>query len=362
MARDENDYELASELCEHAIRYASELETPPIPDCYELLYHHAAGYDPALSEAITNTVRKYGRLPSDHAGHLYETFLSSKRHVAPLRQGLSECAAGLRNAIDKAERGTSEFCLSLQDANIDRALEEGPEAAAAIIRDLLRANNAISRQARELQQNLAASMQEVNHLAKQIATVRQNAECDPLTRLPTRRRFHEAMGRALSHAHAQSDPLSLLLIDLDDFRTFNKVHGRNIGDKVLRFAADRIRSRAQDRYIVARYAGDQFAVLLPNTRLEIAVKFAEHLRTDILGMKFIRKTTGRRVERVTASVGAVLCGHDDVQDTLIERAQQCLSAAKRLGRNRVRSAANTKGFLAAGQISSTRAETERRSR
>lgn len=345
VARDENDYELAGELGAHAMRYARELQTPPLPESYELLYHHAAGYDQALSNAIADTVHQHGGLPHHHADRLYEAHLSPNRHVAPLRHALSQCASELGDVLAKAQHGTSEFQISVQDADIDRAFEQGPEATAAVIRDLLRASNAVTRQTRELEKDLAASIEEVNHLARQITTVKSNAERDPLTRLPTRRALHIALAKALPKAHEQDQPLCLLLVDLDGFRAYNRAHGRSIGDKILRIVAERISSRIADGHMVARYAGDQFAVLLTDTSLESAVRLAELMRADMLGLKFVRKASGRSAGCVTISIGVALSGYDDTQEALIDRADDALSAAKRLGRNRVRSAANAKTHL-----------------
>ncbi len=340
MMQDEHDYDLSRDLGTRALGYLKELQAAPDPLGYALLYHHAAGYDQALSATLAELIRDRHSLPPHDVHRLHEAFVSSSRQIDPLRQSLSESAAHTADALTAMEEATAGLSASLQEVDLDHAASQGPEEAAAAIRSLMLASTVIARRHRQLEEELAQSARQVDDLKQCIATVRGEGQSDPLTRLPARRHFRQAVAAALEGARQDDEPLCLLMVDIDKFRSYNEVHGRIIGDKVLRLMADVIRAKLGGRHMVARYAGDQFAILLSNTRLETAVRLAEELRASVLGMKFVRKGSGRSVGRITVSAGVALFAYGDTSDSLIARALHALATAKHLGRNRVRSVAN----------------------
>lgn len=340
MMQEEHDYDLSRDLGARALGYLKELKAAPDPRGYALLYHHAAGYDPALSTTLADLIRDRQSLPPHDVHRLHEGFLSPSRRIDPLRQSLSESAARAADTLTGVEEAAEGLSASLQEVDLDHAASQGAEEAAAAVRSLMLASTVIARRNRQLEEELAQSARQVDDLKRRIATARGDGQSDPLTRLPARSYFRQAAAVALEHARQDAEPLCLLVVDIDRFRSYNEVHGRIIGDKVLRLVADLIRAKLGGKHGVARYAGDQFAILLSNTRLETAVRLAEELRTSVLGMKFVRKGSGRSVGRITVSAGVALFAYGDTGDSLIARALEALATAKRLGRNRVRAVAN----------------------
>ena len=140
---------------------------------------------------------------------------------------------------------------------------------------------------------------------------------------------------AVQSALASGEPLSLLMFDIDHFKSFNDSYGHLTGDQVLRLVGMSLKQTIKGQDITARYGGEEFAVVLPNTALRQALTVADHIRRAVMAKELKKKSTGEILGRVTISVGVSMLKPGDDTDSLIERADACLYAAKRNGRNRV---------------------------
>jgi diguanylate cyclase len=140
---------------------------------------------------------------------------------------------------------------------------------------------------------------------------------------------------AVQNALASGEPLSLVMFDIDHFKYFNDTYGHLTGDQVLRLVATSLKQTIKGQDITARYGGDEFAVLLPDTALRQALTVADHIRRAVMSKELKKKSTGEMLGRVTVSIGVSMLEPGDNTDSLIERADVCLYAAKRAGRNRV---------------------------
>ncbi|MEI6449450.1 MAG: diguanylate cyclase [Actinomycetes bacterium] len=199
--------------------------------------------------------------------------------------------------------------------------------------------------------------------ARLYATVEVQAATDGLTGLANRRTFHERLDRELARARRYETPLSLLVLDIDDFKSINDTHGHQVGDEVLRRLARMItREVRRDIDLPARYGGEEFVVILPGTDVEgsrspepsgdggaqpanedgrptgegDAETVAERIRACIAATSFPSGAEGEAL-RVTASIGVAAYPRmaDDARG-LIGRADEALYAAKGDGKNAVR--------------------------
>ncbi|MFP5239016.1 MAG: GGDEF domain-containing protein, partial [Acidobacteriota bacterium] len=162
--------------------------------------------------------------------------------------------------------------------------------------------------------------------------LRLQAQHDGLTGLLNRRHFSELATLAARQAKRYGQPLSVILFDMDGFKGINDTFGHAVGDEVLRGAADACRAVLRQADVAARWGGEEFAVLLPQTGLAGAMETAERLRECLEGLR--AGQTGELM--ATASFGvASLTGDEDVEGLLL-RADAYLYEAKRDGRNRVK--------------------------
>ena len=153
---------------------------------------------------------------------------------------------------------------------------------------------------------------------------------DSLTRIGNRRAFDERLEDAFEHARRYERPLSLVLLDIDHFKSINDTHGHDAGDRVLRIVADVLANSSRHSDFVARIGGEEFAVLLPETALFEAMQFGEKLRCNIA---IAPTATGA----ITVSIGIANMPHSRITSRadLFRAADQALYRAKANGRNRV---------------------------
>jgi diguanylate cyclase (GGDEF)-like protein len=176
-----------------------------------------------------------------------------------------------------------------------------------------------------------------NHATMSLANARfheelkQVAVTDGLTGLYNHRHFQEKLGQEFSRLERFSDPLSLMLVDIDYFKKINDAYGHPAGDVVLKRVGEIIRKTIRNIDIAARYGGEEFAVILPGTDSRGALKMAERLRHAVGGEKF---SGGNDRFRVTISIGISSYSKDvRRKEEMVERADKALYSAKRSGRN-----------------------------
>ena len=150
----------------------------------------------------------------------------------------------------------------------------------------------------------------------------------PLHGDPSRRRWS-------SRPSSRGKPLTVLVLDIDYFKSINDTYGHDAGDDVLREFAVRIRKSIRGIDLACRYGGEEFVVVMPETDMAVATMVAERLRRRIAGEPFPIQQGARTIE-VTISIGiAALGSADDNAASVLKRADQALYRAKRDGRNRV---------------------------
>jgi diguanylate cyclase (GGDEF)-like protein/PAS domain S-box-containing protein len=162
----------------------------------------------------------------------------------------------------------------------------------------------------------------------------QLARTDALTGLSNRRDFYDQASRELQRCERTHKTMALLILDIDHFKQVNDTHGHQGGDRVLQAIANTCKAILRKIDIVARIGGEEFAAMLPETTLELALEIADRMRLAIAGL-VTELAPGEKV-RVTASIGVARYEPTDVDlDRLMARADAALYASKHAGRDRV---------------------------
>ncbi len=168
-------------------------------------------------------------------------------------------------------------------------------------------------------------------LSEELDRVRLLSLTDELTRLPNRRAFMRRLEDEVSRVQRHGFPLSLVLIDLDNFRHINDLSGHAVGDEVLRCYSEDVLSIFRHHDLVARYGGEEFAVLLPNTTQEGVVRALQKVRRR-LGEVIQARGIGA-MELPTFSAGVAQFQAGETMNRLVERAESALYVAKHKGRD-----------------------------
>lgn len=220
-----------------------------------------------------------------------------------------------------------------RDAGETRDLFELPDWGGPNPDELLqRAHAALSELSLHAVEEQVRWRKEAETLADEVAT-------DPLTGIANRRALSGRLMRELEIARSVGSPLSVLMIDLDRFKTINDTQGHGRGDELLRLLAGVLRRGVRPRDVVARYGGDEFSVILPGSAMRAAMFVGERLRQGVEKLD-LRDEKGKRLP-VTASFG--VAEYDplkhDGPEALLKTADEALYEAKRNGRNQVSQAA-----------------------
>ncbi|MBU6270567.1 MAG: diguanylate cyclase [Betaproteobacteria bacterium] len=260
------------------------------------------------------------------------------RTLAQLKQSLSEMAGVI------AELSASTDTFANRMADHATSIEEAPslEALGDMVRGLLEDTRTMqvsvetSREGLAKSSEAAASLeQELHRLEKQLAEASAEMLTDHLTRAMNRRGLEEAFQKAAIEADLNGQPLSVALIDVDDFKRLNDALGHKAGDEALRHLADLLRTRLRPTDIVARYGGEEFVLVLIGVNRDLAVSTVERLQRALTGHVFMH---GESRTFITFSGGVTEVREGDSLNTALVRADEAMYRAKREGKNCVRAA------------------------
>ena len=183
-----------------------------------------------------------------------------------------------------------------------------------------------------LAERVSSMEQEAQGYREHLEEQRQKALIDPLTGLPNRAAWTERLEHEVGQWRQHGNSLLLAMLDLDHFKRINDNYGHLAGDKVLKIIANVLRKRLRGSDFIARFGGEEFVLLMPNTSLPAGARIVEALRAAVEACPFHFK--GEPVT-ITVSVGLSAFKAGDRSDLVIKRADQALYRAKDAGRNRV---------------------------
>jgi diguanylate cyclase len=183
---------------------------------------------------------------------------------------------------------------------------------------------------------------QVQLLAGQVDSLRQELEktkaksmTDGLTGAYNRQAFDDTLKDLLVRSRVMNNDLSLLMLDLDDFKKINDTYGHLIGDRVLVAFCQKCRKSIRGDDVLARYGGEEFAIILPGANLKNALKKGRQICDAISSARYATNNDDSEedVLSVTVSIGVTVFKHDDTAETIISRADKALYKAKRSGKN-----------------------------
>ena len=334
----------ANDLACRALERIHKEGLPPTPEIFSLWYVYLSKENGKITKAMDYLISQKRDLTVDECHELYEKYIqdkSSDDFMQKAGQTIHETILEIVTMLEQTNSATSNYSGSLEAvktklSNNNENVDIGEFKA--IVQDLLQDTKDMVQNNENLQKELNKSSQAMQTLQEDMESIRKEAITDGLTQLANRKAFDYELQHVAEDANINETPFSLVMIDIDHFKSFNDNFGHQVGDQVLKLVAKTLTDGIKGQDFAARYGGEEFAIILPNTSLAAAIHVANTLRQAVATKELVNRSTGHKLGRVTMSAGVSEYKHNEDPNFLVERADAALYTAKHNGRNQVASA------------------------
>jgi diguanylate cyclase len=309
-----------------------------VPTSYAVWYEHLAGLNPGLTGALESELARREVLDLPALEQLYSEHIRERevRSNLQLQEGLGQLLRKLVTIATTSGSENAEYSKALQACEQELGSIDSTDGLKRVLGTLV-GSTASARAATEtLRSELETTQTEIQSLRDRLGTLQGEALTDPLTGLRNRRGFEEAHTRLTNESPQALDCAAVLLADIDHFKKVNDTYGHLFGDQVIRAAAKVLSDAIKGRDIVARFGGEEFVMLLPDTPAQGAMAVAEQIRLAFSKARIRRNGSEQVLNHVTISIGAAMPGPGETLEQVIDRADKALYQAKNEGRNCVR--------------------------
>ena len=311
------------------------LPTDPLNYC--IWYEYASGKNKELNTAIDNHLQSNGAFSEEICRQLFNQYIAGEAETVNtlVREELNKVFAEIIGAIK-----TTNHHFSQSENNLGTINESIVSNLSEL--DLERIVNQIKHEIKSLEsssgsfkEQLEQATREIDQLKTKLARYRDEALKDPLTRIDNRRGFGKKLKETISKSRADESSLCLIIADIDHFKKINDNHGHLVGDNVLRMVAATVKESIKGRDLAARVGGEEFAILLPDTPFDGAVKLANDMRITFERLDLKKKSTGESLGKITLSFGVANYKKGEAAEDFVNRADEALYKSKNTGRNKV---------------------------
>lgn len=282
---------------------------------------------------------KYFRRKSDFSkaqqgvnGDAADKVDAREQQISDSAQAIRSILLSLTTVIQRTNKAASDSSHTLDEVkgSIERMKlpADLAEAHSMLVREVDRVISSNS----NLKGELASSQEILATQRQQIEVLRTAVRIDCLTQLANRAYFDEKLSEMIKLRKRYADPFALMMIDLDNFKEINDSYGHPAGDRILKGVAFKIKEALRGSDFLARFGGDEFAVILIKTGGKSAADVAWKLCTNLRESRFLLDSTSITT---TLSIGVAEAVAEDTEESLLTRADQALYRVKEVGRNSV---------------------------
>ena len=232
---------------------------------------------------------------------------------------------------DKIEACAVRISSARDISELSSVLEEVMQETRTVQLTAARSHDEIS----DMRRRVTEAEREVKRLQQELSQASEMVRIDPLTGALNRKGMEEAMEREVARTRRHESPLSVSLLDVDNFKQINDTLGHRAGDSALKHLAEVARETIRPQDTLVRYGGEEFVILLPETSMEDAVKVMERVQRELTRRYFMLDNNKLLI---TFSAGVAELGANEEPSEAVRRADQAMYLAKRAGKNRVMAA------------------------
>ena len=320
-----------------ALELIGKFSLPITPLNYCLWYEYVSENNPELNTAIDAYLQNNTDVSETFCRQLYQQHIARgpEKATSVVREELKKLFIEIIGAIK-----TTSLHFSSSGDNLDiinEALIPGLSETDVehIVKKIKSEIKSLEESSATFKEQLQQATREIDQLKSKMAQYRKEAVIDPLTRVANRRGFEEQLNNSIETANAEALRLCLIMADIDHFKQVNDTHGHLVGDNVLRMVAATFKDSVKGRDLVARIGGEEFAILLPDTPSDGAMKLAEKIRISFERLDLKKKNTGESLGKITLSFGLSEYNTGESAIDFMSRTDEALYRSKKTGRNRV---------------------------
>jgi diguanylate cyclase len=325
-----------------------KLKLPPSPEIYELWYVFFSGQVPEVKKQLDALIKTDKEIKVEHLKELHLKYVSDEKNAEMVEKAGNQINSTIKSvagAMKNVKDATSNYSGKLDGVSKQMETADTPEQMKSVLNTVISDTKNMLEQNQKVEQQLDNSTKVIEQLQRDLESVRKEAMTDGLTGLSNRKAFDQEINRIANEAQAEGEIFTLLMLDIDHFKSFNDNFGHQIGDQVLRLVAHTLTEGVKGRDMAARYGGEEFSIILPGTPLEAGITVGNALRKAVATKDVVNRNTGETLGRITMSVGVAEFSSGEEVEQLIERADAALYTAKHNGRNQVAAAPNPKKNL-----------------
>jgi len=330
------DQAQASEYLRLAIALLSKHDIPMSPFNYRMGYDCVAGKGTDLQKALDEGAVSVDDSLTERLWALYQQiYILDDETLENIRRELNGIITSMQGDIENSGGKLSSYADRLSRFATILNNSPSPQAMAAEVEMVIEDTRATENTQRLFNAQLTQITSEMESLRKELAQIREESYIDSLTGISNRKAFDVALEEAVYKTRLEKSTFSVLIADVDHFKQVNDSYGHLVGDKVLRFVASTFKWCVKGKDIVARFGGEEFAVILLNTDMTGAYSVAEQIRRAVCAGKIKDMSSQKMLDQVTISIGIAQFDSNDLPNDILQRADQALYQAKEKGRNRV---------------------------
>lgn len=327
-------YQKNNDVAVQTRKHLEELKLQLNPIHYSIMYEYFINIDPAFNKRIEESLET--QTYDDETAEILYTelisqFINLKIPTAEVGELLNNLLVELKTWNESAQYKqaviTEEVDFIVKQNLPDKVIKKIESIVIPTLQDFFTDTD-------RLQKCVLESASEITLLKEELLEANKLAKTDELTGIPNRRGFNSFIEHVSEEAIEAQSSFALIILDLDFFKTINDTYGHMIGDSTLRYVAKLLAAETKGRDYIARIGGEEFAVVLPNTNYNAALKVADNIRHEISVKKLAVKNHKQPLQ-ISVSGGVAMYQMNENLESFVHRADSALYHAKNHGRNRI---------------------------
>ena len=341
----DDELKTTTAIAKRVLPKMAEWKVPMTPENYHLWFEYSIGSNQKLTSDINAIIASKKPFTSEVNKRLYDQYVGNEQNERLVEQVQKETQKIFRRIVDDilvTNKSTSDYSRKLKEYS--NKLDEAKKLSDVqyIVKDMMSDTHQMAAATRNLKDRLEEATTQAEGLRQQLVKTEREALIDALTGLHNRKAFDRKAKDLNAAFQRYGTGFSVIMLDIDFFKSFNDKYGHQTGDEVLRIVGSILHDSLKGKDFPARYGGEEFVVLLLMTPLKNACTVAEQIRKDISAKNLKVIKTGESLGNITVSLGVSEINSGDTIDSVIERADKALYLAKDAGRNNVKAEGDLK--------------------